>query len=116
MSELKLIEAIIAGDIDRIGTLIDSGTAVGQSDSHSWTALNWAAAKGYTGIIQKLLDAGADITHTGRDNRTAYQEARQPTSWNATGKAYHIPVGLRLSGRLEKTALPSHARPHRGPP
>ncbi|MDD5275163.1 MAG: ankyrin repeat domain-containing protein [Methylovulum sp.] len=75
MSELKLIEAAIAGDADRIGTLLDTGATVGQSDSYGWTALHWAAAKGHTGIVQKLLAAGADISHTGHDNRTAYQIA-----------------------------------------
>lgn len=75
MRELKLIEAAKAGDIEGLEALIAGGEDVGQSDDYGWTALHWAAGKGYTGIIQKLLDAGADIAHTGRDNRTAYKIA-----------------------------------------
>lgn len=75
MSELMLIEAAKAGDIEHIKALIDSGAELEQRDDYGWTALNWAAGKGYTGIIQKLVDAGADIANTGRDNRTAYRIA-----------------------------------------
>lgn len=75
MSELKLVEAAKAGDVERIETLIASGTDIEQSDDYGWTALNWAAGKGYTAIVQKLLDAGADIAHAGRDGRTPYRIA-----------------------------------------
>jgi len=75
MSELKLVEAAKAGDVERIETLIASGADMEQSDDYGWTALNWAAGKGYTLIVQKLLDAGADIAHVGLDKRTAYRIA-----------------------------------------
>ncbi len=75
MCELKLIEAAKAGDSERVEALIAGGEAVDQRDDYGWTALNWAAGKGYTGIIQKLLDAGADTGNTGLDKRTAYKIA-----------------------------------------
>jgi hypothetical protein len=72
MSELKLIEVAKSGDISSIESLINSGEDIEQVDEYGWTALNWAAGRGHTDAIRKLLDAGANIAHTGRDNRTSY--------------------------------------------
>lgn len=75
MPVLKLIEAVKIGGIDSIEALLNSGEDIEQKDGYGWTALNWAAGKGYTNIIRNLLEAGANITNVGRDKRTAYQIA-----------------------------------------
>lgn len=75
MGELRLIEAAKAGHLEAIETLIANGEDLEQTDEYGWTALNWAAGKGHSGIIQKLLAAGSNIAHTGRDQRSAYQIA-----------------------------------------
>lgn len=75
MSVLTLIEAVQAGDSAAVQALINSNVAIEQTDDYGWTALNWAAGKGDSSIVQLLLKAGANIANTGRDNRTAYQIA-----------------------------------------
>lgn len=75
MPELKLIAAVKNGEIDRIETLLNEGVDIEQKDDYGWTALNWAAGKGDTGIVEKLLLAGANVANVGRDKRTAYQIA-----------------------------------------
>lgn len=105
MSELMLIEAAKAGDIEHIKALIDSGAELEQRDDYGWTALNWAAGKGYTGIIETLADAGADIANTGRDNRTAYRIAL------AAAHVESAALLLRLQ-RERGIGLETEARPY----
>lgn len=75
MPELKLIEAVKNGEIDRIETLLSDGVDIDQKDDYGWTALNWAAGQGNTGIVEILLSAGANVANFGRDKRSAYQIA-----------------------------------------
>ena len=75
MSDLKLIEAVKAGNAYAVTELIDSGVDVNQQDEHGWTPLNWAAGKGDTSILRSLLDRGADPSKVGRDERTPYMIA-----------------------------------------
>ncbi len=75
MPELKLIEAVKNGEIDRIEILLNDGVDIEQKDDYGWTALNWAAGKGNTGIVEKLLSSGANIANVGMDKRSAYQIA-----------------------------------------
>lgn len=75
MSDLKLIEAVKAGNSYAVTELIDSGVDVNQQDEHGWTPLNWAAGKGDTTILRSLLDRGADPSKVGRDERTPYMIA-----------------------------------------
>lgn len=75
MPELKLIEAVKAGDMATAAALIHHGEDIEQKDEYGWTALNWAAGKGETEIIAELLTAGADSANTGRDKRSAYRIA-----------------------------------------
>lgn len=75
MSALTLIEAVKTGDSTAVQTLINNNVDIEQADDYGWTALNWAAGKGDAAIVQQLLNAGANVAHTGKDNRTAYQIA-----------------------------------------
>lgn len=75
MPELELIEAVKNGEIDRIEILLNEGIDIEQKDEYGWTALNWAAGQGNTGIVEKLLSSGANIANVGRDKRSAYQIA-----------------------------------------
>jgi hypothetical protein len=75
MSLIKLIEAVKNGEINSVENLLNCGEEIDQKDDYGWTALNWAAGKGFTAIIEKLIAEGADITNAGRDNRTPFQIA-----------------------------------------
>ena len=72
MSDLKLIDAVKAGNASAVTELIEAGADVNQQDEHGWTPLNWAAGKGDTSIVKTLLERGADPLKTGRDERTPY--------------------------------------------
>ena len=71
MSELRIINAVKSGDLNKIRELIDSGDDIHQKDEQGWTPLNWAAGKGELTMVTLLIEAGADVFAVGRDNRTA---------------------------------------------
>ena len=75
MSDLKLIEAVKAGDSSAVTELIESGADVNQQDEHGWTPLNWAAGKGDVAVLKSLLNHSADVSKVGRDERTPYMIA-----------------------------------------
>ena len=104
MSELKLIEAVKKGDIHSVEGLLNSGEDKEQKDDYGWTALNWAAGKGDTPIIIKLLEAGANITNTGRDKRTAYQIALAAAHVESASVLQQAAQKASIS--LEETARP----------
>ncbi len=103
MSVLKLVEAVKAGDVENVAALLDSGEAIGQQDGYGWTALNWAAGKGNPDTIRLLLAAGADITHAGRDKRTAYQIALAAAQTENAAVLYRAEqeAGIRLDPGIQ---------------
>jgi ankyrin repeat protein len=58
------------------------------ADSHGWTALHWAASNGHTHIVERLLDAGADIGSLDRGDWT-------PLFWGVV-KGHQTIVNLLL--------------------
>jgi len=72
MSDLKLTEAVKAGNFQAVSEMIDSGADVNQQDEHGWTPLNWAAGKGDVAVVRSLLEHGADPLKLGHDERTPY--------------------------------------------
>jgi hypothetical protein len=75
MSELKLIEAVKAGNAESIKQLIESGEDVNQQDEQGWTPLNWASGRGDLATVKLLVESGADLFKVGRDQRTPYMIA-----------------------------------------
>lgn len=75
MSELKLIEAVKAGDHAGVLAACESEEHPRQEDEYGWTALHWAASKEDVRAVSLLVEHGADVFKTGRDLRTPYQIA-----------------------------------------
>ena len=76
MSVEALIDAVKSGDKDKVRTQLASGADVNASGSEQeWTALNFAAGKGDLPMVKLLVEGGADVFKTGRDNRTPYKIA-----------------------------------------
>lgn len=76
LKDEQVIEAVKSGDLQAVETLLRGGAHVNQQDDAGWTPLNWAAGKGDTSMVALLLAHGADVTLTGRDNRTPLMIAR----------------------------------------
>lgn len=72
MSDLKLIDAVKAGDLHEAKKLIKADADVNQQDEQGWTPLNFASGKGNLPLVKLLVENGADIFKTGRDRRTPY--------------------------------------------
>jgi len=72
MEANSLINAAKAGDLSRVESELKSGTPVDVTDEQGWTALSHAAGKGALDLIKLLVNSGADVFKTGRDNRTPY--------------------------------------------
>jgi uncharacterized protein len=75
MSELALIDAVKAGDIEKVQMLVKGGRDVNEQDDQGWTPLNFAAGKGDISMVRCLVENGADIFKVGRDRRTPYMIA-----------------------------------------
>src|SRR5829696_517158 len=75
MSDLQLIEAVKTGQFSRVEEALNAGADIHQQDEQGWTPLNWAAGRGDVEIVSLLLDRGADVFRTGRDQRTPYKIA-----------------------------------------
>lgn len=76
MSTTRVIDAVKEGDRDRLRQILAEGAAVDEQDEQGWTPLNWAAGRGDAEAVALLLDHGADLTMTGRDDRTPLMIAR----------------------------------------
>jgi hypothetical protein len=66
------LEALQQGNAGEFVRLVSAVTDVNALDDHGWTLLNWAAGRGDLSAVKTLVDRGADISKTGRDNRTRY--------------------------------------------
>ena len=55
----ELIYSVLIGDLVKVKELIAAGADVNAKDDDGWTALMYAAEKGYTEIIEILKAAGA---------------------------------------------------------
>ena len=75
MSDLQLIDAVKTGQPAKVEEALNAGADIHQQDEQGWTPLNWAAGKGSVEIVSLLLDRGADVLRTGRDQRTPYKIA-----------------------------------------
>ncbi len=65
-ADTPLIDAVKAGDIDAVRSLLADGVAVGVAEVDGTTALHWAAHHDHLDIVGVLLDAGATVDATNR--------------------------------------------------
>ena len=75
MSDSQLIDAVKTGQLAKVEEALNAGADIHQQDEQGWTPLNWAAGKGSVEIVSLLLNRGADVFRTGRDQRTPYKIA-----------------------------------------
>jgi ankyrin repeat protein len=75
MNDLQLIDAVKTGQPAKVEEALNAGADIHQQDEQGWTPLNWAAGKGNAEIVSLLLNRGADVFRTGRDQRTPYKIA-----------------------------------------
>jgi ankyrin repeat protein len=74
----SLIKAATSGDIERVKVLIAAGADVDfQRVINGFTALIYAAQKGYTHIVEALLRAGANVNAKNKNGHTALMRAAE---------------------------------------
>jgi hypothetical protein len=101
---LELIEAVKQDDLSAIQALLGTKELIEQEDEYGWTALHWAAGKGQTEIVKLLLENGADVLKTGRDQRTPYKTALA---------ANHVEVSKLLREAEGKAGMSESNQPSR---
>jgi ankyrin repeat protein len=117
MSDLQLIEAVKTGQFSKVEEALNAGADIHQQDEQGWTPLNWAAGRGDVEIVGLLLDRGADVFRTGRDQRTPYKialaakhtdvarllkKAEQPVNGASSDSTYGNYARAYLLGDLRK--------------
>jgi hypothetical protein len=80
-AEDGLIAAALAGDLDRVNTLLAAGTDVNARDEDGWTALLLASRDGHQKVARALLAAKADVNAAAEDGATALIAASQNGHW-----------------------------------
>lgn len=75
MSKLEVIEAVKRDDLSALEASAGLKELVNEEDEYGYTALHWVAGKGQPEIAKLLLEHGADVLKTGRDQRTPYKIA-----------------------------------------
>lgn len=63
--EDQLLKAASAGDLAVVSEALGRGANVNAKDEYDNTSLNWAALWGYREVVERLLEAGADIENKG---------------------------------------------------
>ena len=65
-ADTPLIDAVKAGDVDAVRSLLADGVAVGTAEVDGTMALHWAAHHDHHDIVEALLEAGAAVDATNR--------------------------------------------------
>ncbi len=91
--EGKLLQAIDAGDADRVRSLLASGADVKTADEDGVTLVMRAAAAGNAETVRLLLSAGADPSARDRHGRNAADRARDGIA-AGTPKQYDLILRL----------------------
>ena len=77
VGETALMEAVRAGNVERVSALLESGVDVNNRNAGGLTALMLAAADGRTDLVDLLLNAGARPDITDYDGASAAERAAQ---------------------------------------
>lgn len=101
VGEMESIIAVVkADDLAALRSHVRSGLDLDAVDENGWTALCWAASRGYEAAVDVLCEAGADVFKTAEDLRTPYKIALA---------AAHVPTARRLR-EIELATDPEAAR------
>ena len=65
-ADAPLVDAVKAGDVEAVRSLLADGVAAGAAEADGTTALHWAAHHDHLAIAQLLLDAGSAVDATNR--------------------------------------------------
>jgi cytohesin len=71
-AETPLMHAARAGSVEAVNLLVRAGAKINARETwNGQTALMWAAAEGHTGVVQALIDGGADPSARSNGTTTA---------------------------------------------
>ena len=92
-----LLEGARYGDDEDVQQALDRATDVNAADASGRTALHMASANGHTGVMRRLLDAGANSEHRNDSGNT-------PLHWACVGGHVEA-VRLLLRHRADPSSL-----------
>lgn len=103
--DMELIEAVKAGDTNKVCTLVENGANPNVWDDDERTALLWAAAFGYVGMVEELLKIGADLNARSKQGWTALMWAAHGDKLTVTRKLLQHGAKLEEKDNGGETAL-----------
>ncbi len=71
----QLLKAAEAGDVNKVGALLQAGADIEAIGQHGYTALMWAAWYGHTAVVSKLIEEGANKENANQLGLTALMVA-----------------------------------------
>lgn len=71
----ELIKAIFLGNLQMVEQLIEQGADINAKADNGWTALHYAAKRGYVEVVKYLIEQGADINAKNNAGETPLYEA-----------------------------------------
>ena len=106
----QLSNAAKAGDVEKVGVLLQAGANIEATDHFRETALMWAAMNGHTAVVVQLIAASANIEATNQFGNTALHFVAQKGQTAVVAQLIEAKANIEATNQFGRTALYSATR------
>ena len=105
----QLLKSAEAGDVNKVGVLLQAGAAIEATDRRGYTALIKAAYDGHSAVVTQLIEAKANIEATDRRGNTALMWATDNGHISVVKRLIAAGANIEAADKHGETALDSAA-------